>query len=238
MAEMLKKRSEVRVEDTWRLEDIYETEELWESDFQKAKEMIASLKAYEGKLHEEDALLEMLKEYYAAERVVENLMCYARMRRDEDNADTRYQGLVARIGSLITDFSTNLSFTAPELLSAPAGYLEGLMNKEAFSDYTTFIDDLIRRRAHTLSAEEEKIVAMAGDMAGAPSNIYNMLNDADMRFGEITGEDGEKVKVTHANYIPLVMSRDREVRKAAFDALYTTYKGCPRRQQMPLLQAA
>lgn len=225
MAETLKKRSEVRVEDTWRLEDIYETEELWESDFQKAKAMIDSLKAYAGKLHEEDTLLEMLREYYGAERVVENLFCYARMRRDEDNADTRYQGLVARMGSLMTEFSTNLSFAAPELLSAPDGYLEGLMKKEAFSDYTTFIDDLIRRRPHTLSAAEEKIVAMAGDLAGAPSNIYNMLNDADMRFGEIEDENGEKVKVTHANYIPLVMNENRDVRKAAFEALYNTYKG-------------
>lgn len=225
MAETLKKRSEVKVEDTWRLEDIYETEELWESDFQKAKEMIETLKTYAGKLHEEDQLLEMLKEYYSAERVGENLFCYARMRRDEDNADTRYQGLVARMGSLMTEFSTNLSFAAPELLAAPEGYLEGLMNKEAFSDYTTFIDDLIRRRPHTLSAEEERIIAMAGDMAGAPSNIYNMLNDADMRFGEIEDENGEKVKVTHANYIPLVMNESREVRKAAFEALYNTYKG-------------
>ncbi|MBQ6716906.1 MAG: oligoendopeptidase F, partial [Clostridia bacterium] len=225
MADVLKKRSEVKPEDTWRLEDIYETEELWESDFAKVKEMIEELSKYEGKLHEENMLLEMLEKNYAAERVAENLFCYARMRRDEDNANTRYQGLVARMGSLMTEFSTKLSYVAPELLAAPEGYLEGLMNKEAFSDYTTFVDGLIRRRPHTLSAEEEKIVAMAGNVTGAPSNIYNMLNDADMRFGEITGEDGEKIKVTHANYIPLVMSRDRDVRKAAFDALYTTYKG-------------
>ena len=225
MAEILKKRHEVKVEDTWRLEDIYETEEIWEKDFELLKKKTELLRAYEGKLTDENTLLEFLGEFYKGERVAENLMCYARMRRDEDNANTRYQGLVARVGSLLNEFSTCLAFVGPELLSAPEGYLEALMEKPAFSDYSMFLDDLIRRRAHTLSKEEERIIAMAGEMAGAAGNIYSMLNDADMRFGEIEGEDGEKIRVTHANYISLVMNRNREVRKAAFDALYNTYKG-------------
>ncbi|MBQ4157417.1 MAG: hypothetical protein IJD86_04680 [Clostridia bacterium] len=79
MADKLLKRSEVKVENTWRLEDIYENEEIWESDFSKAKEMIGELSKYEGKLQDEDKLLEMLKKNYDAERVVENLFCYARM---------------------------------------------------------------------------------------------------------------------------------------------------------------
>jgi len=225
MADTLKKRSEVRIEDTWRLEDIYETEELWEKDFAEVKASVDSLKAYEGKLTDENELLSLLNLMYDGERKVENLFCYARMRRDEDNSVSRYQALTARMGSLMTELSTALSYMAPELLSAPEGYLEGLKEKKEFSDYDMFLDDLIRRRPHTLSAAEERIVAMSGDMAGTASTVFNMLNDADMRFPEIENENGEKVRVTHANYIPLVMNENRDVRKAAFEALYNTYKG-------------
>ena len=146
------------------------------------------------------------------------------MRRDEDNANPVYQALVARIQALATRLSTAVSFVGPELLAAPEGYLESVRANPDFSDYDMYLDDLIRHRPHTLSAAEEKLVAMAGDIASAPSTIYDMLTDADMRFPEITDEAGDKLRVTHANYIPLVMSRDARVRKDAFDALYTTYR--------------
>lgn len=224
MADKLLKRSEVKVEDTWRLEDIYETEDIWEKEFEELKKELTRLTAYAGKLSDEKTLLEMLEGYYNAERKISSLFGYARMRRDEDNNATKYQGMVARAQTLITEFSASLAFAAPELLAAPAGYLEKVKAMPEFSDYDMFIDDLIRRRPHTLSAAEERLIAMTGEMGHAPQTIYGMLNSADMRFPEIEGEDGEKIRVTHADYIPLVMSRNRDVRKNAFDALYSTYK--------------
>ncbi|MBQ3080407.1 MAG: oligoendopeptidase F [Clostridia bacterium] len=223
MADKLLKRSEVKTEDTWRLEDIYETEELWEGDFETVKNEIPKLAAYAGTLSNKDSLKEMLDLLYKAERKLTGLFAYARMRRDEDNAVTRYQGMVARTQSLITQFSAAMAFAAPELLSAEKEYLDNVKNDPAFSDYDMFIDDLIRRRPHTLSANEEKLIAMTGEMGSAPQTIYGMLTSADMRFPEIEDENGEKIRVTQSNYIPLVMSRSEKVRKAAFDALYSTY---------------
>jgi len=224
MAEKLLKRCEIETKNTWRLEDIYETEEKWEGEFASVKAALSALKAFEGTLTDKEKLLEMLNAFYDCEKKLSSLYAYARMRRDEDNSVTRYQGMVARAQSLLTEFSAVSSFAAPELLSAPEGYLEGVKADERFSDYDMFIDDLIRRRPHTLSEKEERIIAMTGEMGAAPGTIYDMLTDADMRFPEIEGEDGEKIRVTHANYIPLVMSRNARVRKDAFDALYNTYK--------------
>ncbi len=224
MAEKLLKRCEVPVEKTWRLEDIYETNEAWDADYAKLSEQVDALKTYEGKLTDRAKLLEYCNLSTDAEQRLGSLYGYARMRRDEDNANPVYQALVARIQALATRLSTAVSFVGPELLAAPEGYLESVRANPDFSDYDMYLDDLIRHRPHTLSAAEEKLVAMVGDVASAPSTIYDMLTDADMRFPEITDEAGDKLRVTHANYIPLVMSRDARVRKDAFDALYTTYR--------------
>lgn len=224
MAEKLLKRGEVPTENTWRLEDIYETNEAWEADYAKLSEQADALKAYEGKLTDEKKLFEFVTLCTDAEQRLSSLFGYARMRRDEDNANTVYQALVSRIQALATRFSMAVSFSAPELLAAPDGYLESVRANPDFADYDMYVDDLIRRRPHTLSAAEERLVAMTGNVASAPSTIYDMLTDADMRFPEITDEAGDKLRVTHANYIPLVMSRDARVRKDAFDALYSTYR--------------
>ena len=224
MAETLKKRSEVARENTWRLEDIYENEQAWEDDLQALGREIAVIKTFHGKLGDEEALLELLTRLYDAERLFSSLYAYARMRRDEDNSETRYQALVSRAQSVGTEFSTATAYIAPELLSQKEGYLEAAKANPAFGDYDMYLDDLIRRRSHTLSAAEERIVAMTGEMASAPGTIYDMLTDADMRFAEIDNEDGEKVRVTHANYIPFMTSRDRRVRKDAFEAMYNTFK--------------
>ncbi len=221
----IKKRSEVPVKDTWRLEDIYENEKAWEADFALVKDSFKKLHDMSGKLDDENTLLEALNLYFDGDRKLASLFAYARMRRDEDNTDTRYQALVSRAQSLATEASTAAAFLSPELLSAPEGYLERLIKKPEFADYDMFLDDILRSRPHTLSDAEEKLLAMSGDLCASPANIYDMLNDADMRFPDIVNEKGETTRVTHASYIPLVMNRDRGVRKAAFDSLYTTYRG-------------
>lgn len=224
MAETLRKRAEVPEKDTWRLEDIYETNEKWNEDLQKLVDGIGVLKGFEGKLGDKKTLLEALTQLFDAEKRLSALFAYARMRRDEDNNDASYQGLVSRIQTAGTQFSSAVAFVSPELLSQPEGYLEGAKADPAFKDYEMFLDDLIRRRPHTLSKEEERILAMTGDIASAPGTIYDMLVDADMRFPEIENENGEKVRITHGNYIPLMMNRDRRVRKDAFEGLYNTYR--------------
>ena len=224
MADKLLKRKDVPVEDTWRLEDIYASDDAWEKEFTGAKALCEALKGYEGRLDNAGTMLEALRAYYGCEQIIASLFTYAKMRQDEDNQNAVYQALLARAQGLTTEFATAVSYIAPELLALPEGALEAAQADPAFADYSMYLDDLIRQRPHTLNKAEEKLVAMTGDMGASPQNIYGMLNNADMRFPEITDEDGKSVRVTHANYIPFMMSRSCDVRRQAFDALYSTYK--------------
>ena len=224
MANVLLKRTEVPVNDTWKLEDIYETNAAWEAEFASLSALADEVASYKGKLSDKEELLKALKLSTELERKAAALYTYARMRRDEDNANTLYQGMVARIGQAEAELGSKTAFISPELLSLDENYLKELAKDEAFSDYDMMLDDLIRNRAHMLSASEEMLLAMSRDMGGASGTIYDMLTDADMRFPEIENENGEKQRLTHSNYIPFMMSENRTVRKAAFDALYSTYK--------------
>lgn len=224
MSERVPERSELNVRDTWKLEDMYASQEAWEADYKKAEALLKAFSAFEGKLGDSDELKKALDAYFDANRLVENLFTYARMRRDEDNRKSEYQALTDRAQSLMVKLGTATAFVQPELLEQSADYLRGVMDEDAFCDYRVFLSEIERQRPHTLSAAEERIVAMTGEMGSAPDTIYSMLNDADMKFPTIEGEDGQPVEITHSGYIPLVMSRNRAVRRAAFEGLYSTYK--------------
>ena len=224
MSERVPERSALNLRDTWRLEDMYASQEAWEADYKKAEALLKAFSAFEGKLGDADELKKALDAYFDANRLVENLFTYARMRRDEDNRKSEYQALTDRAQSLMVKLGTATAFVQPELLEQSADYLRGVMDEDAFCDYRVFLSEIERQRPHTLSAAEERIVAMTGEMGSAPDTIYSMLNDADMKFPTTEGEDGQPVEITHSGYIPLVMSRNRAVRRAAFEGLYSTYK--------------
>lgn len=224
MSERVPERSALNLRDTWRLEDMYASQEAWEADYKKAEALLKAFSAFEGKLGDADELKKALDAYFDANRLVENLFTYARMRRDEDNRKSEYQALTDRAQSLMVKLGTATAFVQPELLEQSADYLRGVMDEDAFCDYRVFLNEIERQRPHTLSAAEERIVAMTGEMGSAPDTIYSMLSDADMKFPTIEGEDGQPVEITHSGYIPLVMSRNRAVRRAAFEGLYSTYK--------------
>ncbi|MBQ6646364.1 MAG: oligoendopeptidase F, partial [Clostridia bacterium] len=224
MAQKLLKRSEVPVQDTWRLEDIFPDNQAWEEGFKNVSALASKISAYQGKLGQKESLLEALELSTQAERLTSSLYTYARMRRDEDNANTLYQGMVERISRASAELGSKTAFLSPELLSYDESYLKELIADERFADYDMDLSELLRSRPHTLSGSEEALLALSREVSNAPGTVYDMLTDADMRFPEIEDEKGEKVRLTQSNYIPMVMSRSRDVRKAAFDALYNTYK--------------
>ena len=207
----------------WELSDIYATDAEWENALRAADNLAANFSRFSGKLAQEDALLEALRDYASMQEIAGSVYAYAHMRRDEDNRRGESQALVTRAQALLARVETALSFLMPELLALEPQRLADLAARPEFEDFAVTLKDVERRRAHTLTPAEERIVAMAGEMAAAPDTVYTMLADADMRFPQIRAQDGSSVRVTHANYIPLMMCRDREVRQAAFEALYTTY---------------
>ncbi|GHU79858.1 oligoendopeptidase F [Clostridia bacterium] len=213
----------------WRLEDIFETNELWESEFQAVKAALPDLERAVGNVSNAPAdglrvaVLDALKAAAEAERRGSALYTYARMRRDEDNRASLYQGYVQRMEALLVEFNAVEAPLHPALLALPEGTLESCIADKAFADFDEELRILIRERAHTLTAEQEALIAMAGEMRAAPSTIYDMLTDADMKFPTIDDEQGNPIEITSGRYYQLINSRDRRVRKDAWMGLHDTY---------------
>jgi oligoendopeptidase F len=211
----------------WRLEDLYATNEDWEKEYMQADGMIPKAAAWEGRLGESPgALLQALEDIAALSLLVERLYCYAQMRRDEDNAESLYQGMTDRAVALSVRVSGALSFFDPELLAIDSEKLKGFFASEPrLAVHRHNIELVTRRREHTLSQPEEKLIAMAGEVMRGPDTIYTLFNNADLVFPVIRGEGGEEVRITHGRYIPLMESANRDVRQAAFKGMYSTYGG-------------
>ena len=147
------------------------------------------------------------------------------MKRDEDNAETVYQAMTDKCGAIIAAVSASMAFFTPELLtSSEEKIITFIDSTEGLKEYEFAIKDTLRQKSHILTKEEENIMAQMGEITGATNDIFTMLNNADIKFGEITDEDGDKVKITHGNYINFMESHDRNVRKSAYNAMYDSYK--------------
>ncbi len=220
-------REEVAPQYKWRLEDMFPSNDAWETEYAQAGDLIARAEGFADKLSDGAGMLaDALDAMAEASLTVERLFVYARMRRDENNANTLYQGMADRAAAINVKLESALSYLDPEILAMDEAVFRGYVQGEPrLAVYRQFLDRLARRRAHTLSQSEKRLLAMAGEVLEGPHNIFVMLNNADMKFPTVTGEDGEPVQLTHGRYIPMMESRNRDVRKGAFQALYATYLG-------------
>ncbi|WP_442599190.1 oligoendopeptidase F [Neobacillus sp. D3-1R] len=218
-------RSEISVEDTWRLEDVFATDEAWEKEFQEVKALIPTLEKYEGKLSESaDTLYEALqKQDFLMERVGK-LYTYAHMRYDQDTTNSFYQGLDDRIRNLYSQVGSTLAYIVPEILSIDENKIKGFLEeKKELKLYEHALEEINLQRPHVLSAKEEALLAEAGEILGSPANTFGMLNNADLVFPHIKDENGNDVEVTHGRYSRFLESADQRVRHDAFKAVYDTY---------------
>lgn len=218
-------RSEAKLEETWRLEDIFPSDEAWEGAFTKIKEAIPTLAEHQGKLGESaQNLFEALK---AQDEILEQmgkLYTYSHMRSDQDTANSTYQSLDARAKALYTEVGAALSYVVPEILSIEEAKIEGYLEElEPLKVYRHALKEINMERPHILSADKEEMLAQFSDVVGASANTFGMLNNADMKFPTIKDEDGNDVELTHGRYMNFLESNDRSVREAAFKAMYATY---------------
>lgn len=222
----LKSRDQIDKKYKWNIEAMYPNEELWYEDVKEAIKLSEDLKEYSGHLTDSGkTLYKALTEKDQIFLIGERAYCYARMRQDEDNTVTKYQAMLSQITSAFATIGSNLSFFTPELLSHSKEEILGLFKEEpALETYRFLIEDMLREKDHILSAKEENILAQMGEITGGPHDIFSMLNNADIKFGEITDEDGSKVELTHGNFINFMESPNRQVRKEAFEHVYTAYK--------------
>ena len=221
----LKRREEVRREDTWAIEDLYESDEAWEEDYKRLETKILELAAYEGHLGDgPEALLGMQRTWDELHMLAEKVYVYAGQRLHEDTDNGHYQNLAARAQGLLIKLSEAGAYIEPEILALPEGTVEKFLTEnEALQVYRQYFENMIRRRQHVLDKEREELLAAIGELAEGPKDIFTMFNNADLRFPVIQGEDGEPVEVTHGRYMTLLQSSKRSVRQAAFEALYKTY---------------
>ena len=184
------------------------------------------MKKYSGRMGESaHTLLSAFKDRDDIWRRLEKIYVYARMRRDEDNAESRYQAMSDKCSAVIAAVSASMRFFTPELISVSEDDIRSYMDSEEGLDVYRFaIEDALRQKAHVLSESEENLLAQMSEITGATGDIFTMLNNADMKFAPIKDEDGSEVQLTHGSYIKFMESRERDVRKAAYDSMYASYK--------------
>lgn len=219
-------RSEIPVEETWRLEDIFPTDEAWEQEFQEVKKMIPKLAEYQGRLGESaDTLYEALQYQDEVSMRLGKLYTYAHMRYDQDTTNAFYQGLNDRATGLYSEASSAMAFIVPEILAIDEAKLRSFLEeKQELKLYEHALDEINRQRPHVLSAEEEALLAQAAEVMQSSASTFSMLNNADLTFPTIIDENGEEVEVTHGRFIRFLESTDRRVRRDAFKAVYDTYE--------------
>ncbi len=221
----LQARNEIPERDKWRLEDMVENDAAWESQFAEAKAAIAGMGRFAGTLSGSvGALKAALDAQAETSLLAERLYVYAHMRRDEDNADAKYQGMADRSMALMVELSGAASYIVPEILEIPENTLETWRQDPSMASYRHTLHDLIRSKAHALSREEEKLLAMAGEVAAAPQTIYKMLDNADIRFPSVETPEGP-AEISHGSFIHMMQNPDRELRADVFEKFYTTYTG-------------
>jgi len=219
-------RSEVARELTWNLESVYASNADWEADFAKVTAMIPELAAFQGKLCDSDeSLLSALSLRDKIGQIMGKLYVYANMRMHEDTMVATYQALAGRAGTLHVSLAAATSFMTPELLAVEPARLAGFTkNNTALGVYQHEFDDLNRLRAHVLSTEMEQLLAEAAEVGQIPERVFEMLNNADLKLPIIKDENGQDVQLSHGNYASRFLeSHNREVRKAAFEGMHSTY---------------
>ncbi|WP_096189379.1 oligoendopeptidase F [Evansella halocellulosilytica] len=221
----LPKRDEVPKELTWDLEDIYETDDDWEKEFQEIKEMLPKLQQYKGSLgNSADTLYEALQYQDDISKKLGKLYTYAHMRYDQDTTNSFYQGLDDRASQLLSQVTNAASFVTPELLSISEETIANfLKDHEGLKLYEHMLAQLNNKRPHVLSEKEEALMAQVSEVTSNPSNTFGMLNNADMKFPKVKDENGDETEVTHGRYLRFLESKERRVREEAFKAVYETY---------------
>ena len=223
--EKLPARSEIAEADKWALEDLFLTDADWEAAVKQLEEQLAQLKGYAGKVSASaDALYAYLTLADETENLFEKVLVYSNEKMHEDMGNSTYQGYAAQAQAAAARLSAAEAFFEPELLAMEESRLQGFLKEEPeLEKYRLLINRIWRRKAHTLSAAEEEILAKTYEMATAPDDIFSMFNDADAKFGTIRDENGKEVELTHGRFGGFMESSDRRVRKEAFEALYQTY---------------
>ena len=226
MQDRLPKRDEVALELKWRLEDIYDDEQKWEEELNKINELSDKIAAYAGKLADSsDNLLAVMKLDEELNLYIDRVHGYAHMREDQDTANGKYQGMKQRAMSAYMYSAEKSAYISPEVLAISDEELGKFYAQTPdLGRYKRMIGEIRRLKDHMLSSEMEQLLASAGEMQGASQKAYGMLSNADLKFPSVKDSKGEEVQLSNGRFVPTQMSKDRDLRKASFEAFYGRYE--------------
>jgi oligoendopeptidase F len=203
---------------------MYAEDAAWEEAFSKVDPLITKFEGYVGKLNNAQTIFEFQKDLTETMRVLDNLIVYTSLRRSEDTRASEAQSMYVRAVSKYTEFGAAVSFADPEMLSLPQEQLEAIAKDPILKDYEFTMQELVRQRPHTLTVDEEKIIANFGEVLGAPGDIADNLQDADMIFEPAKDSEGKEHELSSANWSLLQIDADRTLRKSAFENYYKGYE--------------
>lgn len=221
----LQKREEIPKENTWKLEDIFASEQAWENELEALKKETTNFKEYQGTLHKSaENLYELLNLQDRVSERIGKLYTYAHMRHDQDTTNSVYQAMNTKAENVITQLSSAMSFIVPEILAIDETTLNDFMKEKAeLKLYKHALNEITRQRPHILSEKEEELLAEASEVTGNAAQTFGILNNADLTFPAVKDKNGKESDLTHGRYIGFMESDDRRVRKDAFTAMYETF---------------
>ncbi len=205
----------------WSITDLFADDEQWQKAYDNVEKELSRFDEYKTGLNVNNlyALLKLRDEIML---LGEQVCVYAGLRANEDSTNSFYQGLDSKSDRLITLMGEATAFIEPAILALPEDAIKAELDK-GLKEYKHYIEDILRSREHILSADKEELLAQVYEIGAAPSNIFYMLNNADIDFGEAVDSKGEKHTLTHGTFTSCLESSDRELRKSAFNRVYDTY---------------
>ena len=223
---MVLQRNEINEKDTWDLSTIFETDQKWEEELALLTEDTKEAASLEGHLLDSaESLLDITERYLDLSRRLEKLYVYAHMKNDQDTRVAKYQEYYAKAMTLYSQLDQVFSFYEPEFMAITEEQYQNFLAEEPkLQPYKHFFDKLLQNKEHVLSQREEELLAGAGEIFGAASETFAILDNADIVFPLVKDEDGNELQLSHGVYMRLVESKNREVRRGAYEALYSTYE--------------
>ena len=223
---MVLQRNEINEKDTWDLSTIFETDQKWEEELALLTEDTKEAASLEGHLLDSaESLFNITERYLDLSRRLEKLYVYAHMKNDQDTRVAKYQEYYAKAMTLYSQLDQVFSFYEPEFMAITEEQYQNFLAEEPkLQPYKHFFDKLLQNKDHVLSQREEELLAGAGEIFGAASETFAILDNADIVFPFVKDEDGNEVQLSHGVYMRLVESKNREVRRGAYEALYSTYE--------------
>lgn len=209
----------------WNLQDIFKNEEDFKNAKKEIKNLIEKIQTYQGKLCDSsENLYQCYSIYEQALEKFEKVYSYGMLKYHLDMSNQEGIKLFKEVETLGTEFSVATSFITPEITYIENGKIEEyLKNDDRLKKYSRDINDILEKKKYVLSKEAENLLANYSEIFSAPENTYDILTNAEFKFGNLKDEEGKEVELTESNYSLYLKSQNVSVRKQAFDLMYKKY---------------